>query len=60
MRVERHHQRTIFARPPAQTARTSLVWPLLFGLAALLAVWAVWAVWFFAPGYVLPIVVVGS
>jgi hypothetical protein len=57
MRVERHHQRTIFARPPAQTARTSLVWPLLFGLAALLAVWAVW---FFAPGYVLPIVLVGS
>jgi hypothetical protein len=42
-----HHQATAFARPPAQSTGTSLVWPLLFALVALLAVWAVW---FLAPG----------
>ena len=57
MRVELQNQRTMCARPPAQTSRTSLVWPLLFALAALLAVWAVWL---FAPGYVVHIPVVGS
>ncbi len=57
MRVERQNQRTMCARPPAQSSRTSLVWPLLFALAALLAVWAVWL---FAPGYVVHIPVVGS
>jgi hypothetical protein len=57
MRGESQHQGTTFARPPAQTARTDLVWPLLFALVALLAVWAVW---FLAPGYVLHIPVAGS
>jgi hypothetical protein len=48
MRVERYSRGTTLAPPPAQIAHTSLVWPLLFMLLALLAVWAVW---FLAPGY---------
>jgi hypothetical protein len=52
MWVECHNCGTTLAPPPAQTAHTSLVWPLLFMVLALLAVWAVW---FLAPGYLLHI-----
>ena len=48
MRVERYNRGTALAPPPAQSAHTSLAWPLLFMFVALLAVWAVW---FLAPGY---------